>query len=56
MADNDEFLMRAQAVARAVDDGTVKMRIHPPYKLENARQAHEDLQARKTTGSVVLKV
>ena len=56
VADNDEFLMRAQAVARAVDDGTVKMRIHPPYKLENARQAHEDLQARKTTGSVVLKV
>jgi len=34
----------------------VKIRVHPPYSLENARQAHEDLQARKTTGSVVLKV
>ena len=56
VATDDEFLMRAQAVARAVEDGTVKIRIHPPYTLENARQAHADLQARKTTGSVVLEV
>ncbi len=56
VATDDEFLMRAQAVARAVEDGTVQIRIHPPYELKNARQAHEDLQARKTTGSVVLKV
>ncbi|WP_288863507.1 quinone oxidoreductase [uncultured Corynebacterium sp.] len=56
VATDDEFLMRAQAVARAVEDGTVKIRIHPPYKLENAREAHADLQARKTAGSVVLEV
>lgn len=56
VATDDEFLMRAQAVARAVEDGTVKIRIHPPYALEDARQCHEDLQARRTTGSVVLKV
>ena len=56
VATDDEFLMRAQAVARAVEEGTVKIRVHPPYELKNARQAHGDLQARKTTGSVVLKV
>lgn len=56
VATDEEFLMRAQAVARAVEDGTVKIRVHPPYALEDAKQCHEDLQARKTTGSVVLRV
>lgn len=56
VATDDEFLMRAQAVTRAVEDGTVKIRVTPPYELKNARQAHEDLQARRTTGSVVLTV
>lgn len=53
---DDEFRLRAQAVARGVEDGTLSFRIHPPYALADARQAHEDLQARKTTGSVVLRV
>ena len=56
VATDEEFLMRAQAVVRAIEDGTVRMRVHPPYELKNARKAHEDLQARKTTGSVVLKI
>lgn len=55
-ATDDEFRLRAQAVARGVEDGTLSFRIHPPYALEDARKAHEDLQARKTTGSVVLRV
>lgn len=55
-ATDDEFRMRAQAVARGVEDGTLTFRIHPPYDLADAKQAHEDLQARKTTGSVVLRV
>ena len=55
-ATEDEFRMRAQAVVRAVEDGTLNIRIHEPYALADARQAHEDLQNRKTTGSVVLKV
>lgn len=55
-ATDDEFRMRAQAVARAVEEGTLSIRIHPPYPLPEARKAHEDLQARKTTGSVVLEV
>lgn len=55
-ATDDEFRMRAQAVVRAVDDGTLTLRVQEPYELAHAAQAHKDLQARKTTGSVVLKV
>ena len=53
---DDEFRMRAQAVTRMVEDGTLTVRVHPPYPLSEARKAHEDLQARKTSGSVVLDV
>lgn len=56
VASEDEFRLRAQAVARAVEEGTLNFRIHPPYPLEDAARAHADLQARKTTGSVVLGV
>ncbi|QNQ90269.1 zinc-binding dehydrogenase [Corynebacterium poyangense] len=52
----DEFRMRAQAVTQLVSDGTVKIRIGAVYPLAEAEQAHRDLQARKTTGSVVLEV
>lgn len=55
-ATDAEFRMRAQAVARAVEDGTLRVRITEPYPLSQAAQAHEDLQARRTTGSVVLEI
>lgn len=55
-ATDDEFRLRAQAVARGVEEGTLKFRIGNEYPLSQAKQAHEDLQSRKTTGSVVLKV
>ncbi|WP_087117962.1 quinone oxidoreductase family protein [Corynebacterium urinipleomorphum] len=55
-ATDDEFRMRAQAVVRAVDDGTLTLRVQEPYALSHAAQAHKDLQGRKTTGSIVLKV
>lgn len=54
-ATDEEFRARAQAVARAVEDGTLSVRVQEPYELSDARQAHEDLQARKTTGSVVIR-
>ena len=34
--------------------GAVTVEVHPPYPLENAAQAHRDLEARKTTGSTIL--
>lgn len=55
-ATDDEFRMRAQAVVRAIDDGTLNIRVQEPYALADAAQAHADLQSRKTTGSIVLRV
>ncbi|UIZ93201.1 quinone oxidoreductase [Corynebacterium sp. CNCTC7651] len=54
-ATDEEFRARAQAVARAVEDGTLTVRVQEPYELADARKAHEDLEARKTTGSVVIR-
>ena len=51
-----EFQMRAQAVVQAVVDGDLRFRVSNSYALEDAAQAHRDLQDRKTTGSIVLRV
>ena len=37
----------------AVSSGKVKIRIDQRYRLEDAAQAHRDLEARKTTGSTI---
>lgn len=37
-----------------VSSGKVKIEIHQRYDLQNAAQAHRDLEARKTTGSTIL--
>jgi NADPH2:quinone reductase len=37
-----------------VKSGKVKIEINQTYKLQDAAQAHRDLEARKTTGSTVL--
>lgn len=55
-ADRDEFNLRAQAVVQAVAEGKLHFRIGGTYALADASQAHRDLQARKTTGSLVLRV
>jgi NADPH2:quinone reductase len=34
--------------------GAVKVSVHQRFKLEEARQAHEALHSRKTTGATVL--
>jgi len=39
-----------------VQSGDVKISINQTYALSDARQAHEDLEARKTTGSTVFTV
>lgn len=45
---------RAQKVFDLVRQGELKVRIGARYPLAKARQAHEDLQARKTTGKILL--
>ena len=51
-----EFQMRAQAVVQTVVDGDLRFRVSNSYALKDAAQAHRDLQGRKTTGSIVLRV
>lgn len=55
-ATSEEYRARATAVAEAVAAGELSLRIHPPFPLADAARAHAELQARRTTGSVVLEV
>ena len=55
-AQEGEFQMRAQAVVQAVTEGDVSFRVSAEYPLADAARAHRDLQERKTTGSIVLRV
>lgn len=52
----EELLERAGAVLADVASGELKLRIEHVYDLADARQAHVDLEARRTTGKVLLKV
>jgi NADPH:quinone reductase len=45
---------RASAVLGLVADGKLDVRIGHRYPLDEARQAHEDLEARRTTGKLLL--
>jgi NADPH2:quinone reductase len=44
----------ARALFAVVKSGAVKIRVNHTYKIADAAQAHTDVAARKTTGSVVL--
>ena len=54
IADRDELLARAGAVLRAVADGALDVRIGGRYPLSDAGRAHEDLEARRTTGKLLV--
>ena len=45
---------RARHVLDLVADGTLDVRIGATYPLDDARRAHEDLEARRTTGKLLL--
>ncbi len=49
-----ELEWRIGELFAAIADGSLKVRIGATYQLGDARQAHEDLQARKTTGKLLL--
>jgi NADPH:quinone reductase len=53
-ATRHELLYRAREVFGWIADGRLDVRIGARYPLEHARQAQEDLAARKTTGKVLL--
>jgi len=54
IATREELLSRAGDVLGWVADGTLDVRIGGRYPLEDARRAHEDLEARRTTGKLLL--
>jgi NADPH2:quinone reductase len=45
---------RVKDVLGWIGSGELKVRIGQRYKLEDAAQAHRDLEARKTTGKILL--
>ena len=49
-----ELQERAGAVFGMIRDGKLKLRIEHVYPLAEARQAHRDLEGRKTTGKLLL--
>ncbi len=53
-ATREELERRAGDVLGWVADGSLKLRIEHIYPLADAAQAHRDLEARKTTGKILL--
>jgi len=53
-ATREELLLRAHEVFAWIADGSLKIRIGATFPLAEAARAHADLEARKTTGKVLL--
>lgn len=53
-ATREELELSANALMDVIVKGAVKIRIGKTYPLQEAAQAHRDLEARKTTGSTIL--
>jgi NADPH2:quinone reductase len=53
-ATRDDLLESARELFEVVERGAVKIEVNQTYPLRDARRAHEDLEARRTTGSTVL--
>jgi len=54
VARREELEERSNDVLQSVVRGDLKLRIHQTYPLEEAQQAHRDLEGRKTTGKSLL--
>ena len=54
MATHEELQKRATDVLTMIATGKIKLRIEHIYPLKEAQQAHQDLEARKTTGKLLL--
>jgi NADPH2:quinone reductase len=54
-SDPAELHWRATELFNWLGSGKLQLQIHKTYKLEQAAQAHQDLESRKTTGKLLLK-
>jgi len=55
IATREELEQRSSDVFNMILAGKLKLRISQVYRLEEAQQAHRDLEARKTTGKILLE-
>jgi len=53
---NEELATRSGDLFRWIAAGTLKLRIDKEYPLSEAKEAQRDLEARKTTGKLILKI
>src|ERR671913_1841155 len=53
-ADREELLWRAESLFSWIGQNNLNVRIGGTYSLEDAAQAHRDLEGRKTTGKLLL--
>ena len=51
----EELEFYANGVLDMLKDGKLKIKVHKVYDLSEAKQAHMDLEGRKTTGKLLLK-
>jgi len=56
VAQRAELLEHANAVLAAISDGSLQLRIDRTYPLAQAAEAHRDLEARKSTGKLLLLI
>jgi NADPH:quinone reductase len=54
VAARDELLERSREVFKWVASGELSVRVGARYSLDQARQAHEDLESRRTTGKSLI--
>lgn len=52
----EEFEHYTGDLFRIMQAGELKIRIHKVYELQDARAAHEDLEGRRTTGKLLLRI
>jgi NADPH2:quinone reductase len=55
VSDPNELRWRASDLFKWIEQGKLKLNIHKVYRLENAAEAQRDLEARKSTGKLLLK-
>lgn len=53
IAHPNDLASSAKALFAMIKEGKIKISINQTYKLKNAAQAHQDLEARRTTGSSI---
>ena len=55
-ATREDLEWRSKEILDLVGGGQLKVRVHHSYPLADAAQAHRDLEGRKTTGKLLLKI